>query len=187
MADDGKISTGTRVSRLAWPVSALVIAASVGLFSLQSVAQTAAPAAVVSGRARVTEGDTIRIGDRRIRLWGIDAPESGADCGNEHPSRDSRAALREIVDNQTVSCTVRETRNGRDIAACTARGHDVATTLVERGWARDWPRHSCGAFASAEAQARQHHRGLWAMQCATMWGDRNYSADRCSQPPAAPH
>ncbi len=34
----------------------------------------------VTGPARVIDGDTIAIGTERIRLHGIDAPESGQRC-----------------------------------------------------------------------------------------------------------
>jgi endonuclease YncB( thermonuclease family) len=32
------------------------------------------------GQASITDGDTIEIHDERIRLWGIDAPESTQLC-----------------------------------------------------------------------------------------------------------
>ncbi len=35
---------------------------------------------LVEGRARVIDGDTIKIGKSRIRLHGIDAPESKQRC-----------------------------------------------------------------------------------------------------------
>lgn len=34
----------------------------------------------ISGSARVIDGDMLAIGDKRIRLAGIDAPERGQDC-----------------------------------------------------------------------------------------------------------
>jgi endonuclease YncB( thermonuclease family) len=59
------------------------------------------------------------------------------------------------------------------------RGRDLGATLVERGWARDWPRFSCGAYAAQEERARARHSGLWGMQCPSMWEGRNYSPDLC--------
>src|SRR3546814_16034921 len=40
----------------------------------------AMPAPTVEGRATVTDGDTVKIGRHRIRLHGIDAPESQQYC-----------------------------------------------------------------------------------------------------------
>src|SRR3546814_16203487 len=40
----------------------------------------AMPAPTVEGRATVTDGDTVQIGRHRIRLHGIDAPESQPYC-----------------------------------------------------------------------------------------------------------
>ncbi len=177
-----RTSAHANLTWLAWPASASVIAASVAVFSLQAFAQPT-PQAAISGQARAAEGDSLRIGDHRIRLWGIDAPEAEVDCGNEHPSQAAEDALTEIIGNRVVECTVRETdARGREVSVCTVGGRDLAATLVERGWARDLPRYSCGAYASAEARARELRRGLWAMQCAGMWGDRDYSPDRCRQP-----
>ena len=39
-----------------------------------------AAGADISGVASVTDGDTLRIGSERIRLHGIDAPESAQSC-----------------------------------------------------------------------------------------------------------
>jgi endonuclease YncB( thermonuclease family) len=39
-----------------------------------------AAASDLSGTARVIDGDTIAIGNTRIRLWGIDAPEREQTC-----------------------------------------------------------------------------------------------------------
>ncbi|MGC1270186.1 MAG: hypothetical protein WA842_06275 [Croceibacterium sp.] len=38
------------------------------------------PAVAVDAACSVTDGDTIRCGDERIRLLGIDAPEMGGRC-----------------------------------------------------------------------------------------------------------
>lgn len=176
--------------RIVWPALVPVIVASFALSSAQvqaqqAQAQSGAPVRF-SGQARATGGDTLRIGEHHVRLWGIDAPDENAACGDLHPSHDARAALREIVHNRTVQCTVRETdRHGRAVSVCTVGGRDISATLVGQGWARDWPRHSCGAYAAQESPARAAHRGLWGVQCPALWGNRNYAADQCRSSPQA--
>jgi endonuclease YncB( thermonuclease family) len=172
--------------KLIWPGIGLVLAACVALASLQAQAQTAPT--IITGRAEVRDGDSLRIGEHRVVLWGVDAPEGEAMCGDVRVERQARNALRRIVGRRELSCEVRSVdRRGRQRSVCRVQGRDVAALMAEQGWARDWPRHSCGAYASQEAAARQAQRGLWGLQCpATLWGDRNFSPDRCRQPPSAP-
>ena len=51
-------------------------------------------AEVIEGRARVVDGDTLDIGDKRIRLPGMDAPERHQQCldSQGRPSACGRAA-----------------------------------------------------------------------------------------------
>ena len=55
----------------------------------------------ITGLARVVDGDTIWIGEAKIRLWGIDAPESGQTCHRDgQPWRCGEAAteaLRRLI------------------------------------------------------------------------------------------
>ncbi len=141
----------------------------------------------VSGRARASDGDSIRIGEERIVLWGVDAPEGETMCGQARPPRQARTALRRIIGGNDVQCVVREIdRHGRKVSVCSVRGRDIGAAMVEQGWARDWPRHSCGFYASQEAAARAAHRGVWASECPALWGNRNYAPDRCRAPAAPP-
>jgi len=48
---------------------------------LPAGARSAPPAGPLVGGARVIDGDTIAIGETRIRLEGIDAPETAQRCG----------------------------------------------------------------------------------------------------------
>jgi endonuclease YncB( thermonuclease family) len=40
-------------------------------------------ATMVEGRARVVDGDTLEVGGRKVRLFGIDAPELDQTCDAE--------------------------------------------------------------------------------------------------------
>jgi micrococcal nuclease len=49
---------------------------------------------------QVVDGDTLRLGDERIRLAGIDTPELNGTCATERQAaRAARAALRDLTQN----------------------------------------------------------------------------------------
>jgi endonuclease YncB( thermonuclease family) len=49
----------------------------------------------LAGQASVIDGDTLEIHGTRIRLWGIDAPETDQLCRNEDSEHVVRAESRE--------------------------------------------------------------------------------------------
>lgn len=83
----------------------------------------------------VIDGDTLRCGDERIRLLGIDAPEmkgcqQGRVCveGNPIASRDN---LRAAVKNKTLHIErVGQDRYGRTLALVSAGGQDLSCLQV---------------------------------------------------------
>lgn len=117
----------------------------------------------LEGRAHVTDGDTIRIGDDRIRLKGIDAPEMEQSCtrsGRSYRCGDAaRRALIDIVSGENVQCR----SSGRDryrriLARCTVKGADIGARMVEEGWAVSYGRD----YDLQELHARSRAAGLWA-------------------------
>lgn len=91
-----------------------------------------------SGLPRATDGDSLTIGEERIRLYAIDAPEigqpckSGGDCGVK-----AKEFLSTLIHGRTVECSRRgdEDRNGRMIAQCSADGIDIGREMVRSGHA----------------------------------------------------
>ena len=85
----------------------------------------------ITGPARITDGDTLRIGNERIRLFGIDAPEMKQSCNDDRGARYAcgevaRDALRRHVGGAPVTCEpVDRDRYGRTVARCYARGEDL--------------------------------------------------------------
>lgn len=125
-------------------------------------------APTVVGRATVIDGDTLEIHDRRIRLWGVDAPEGrqscdGADgaayrCGQLAANRLDRR-LRDKV----VACFEEDTdRYGRLVARCEVDGEDIGAWLVRQGLAVRYARYAGNAYRAEEAVAREARSGLWA-------------------------
>jgi endonuclease YncB( thermonuclease family) len=116
----------------------------------------------LEGRAQVTDGDTIRIGEARIRLKGIDAPEMEQRCSRSGRSyacgETSRRALIDLVSGETVRCraTGRD-RYQRILAVCAVNGRDIGARMVEDGWAVSYGRD----YDPQENRARSRSVGLW--------------------------
>lgn len=114
------------------------------------------------GTARVNDGDTITLGQERVRLRGIDAPEytqtcvrNGADyaCG-----RQARQALVDLIAGRAVSCAGwRRDRYGRLLGDCRSGDIDLNRALVAAGWAVAY-----GGYEVEEAKARAAKAGIWA-------------------------
>jgi endonuclease YncB( thermonuclease family) len=131
-------------------------------------------ASEIYGIATATTGDAIRVGDRRIRFDGVDAPNQAARCGEINVYRRSADALSEAIARERVRCVITDApdREGRTIATCRAGERDLSQYMVSQGWARDWPRFSDGAYADEEAAARAARRGVWGLECpADVWGE----------------
>lgn len=112
---------------------------------------TTAHAADLTGRARATDGDTIRIGTTSIRIWGLAAPER-----SEPGGRQATAAMADLLARGPVSCRDTGARSHqRVVAVCTVAGLDLAAEMVASGWARDCPRYSGGVYAVIEAGSRR--------------------------------
>jgi endonuclease YncB( thermonuclease family) len=116
----------------------------------------------LEGRAQVTDGDTIRIGETRIRLKGIDAPEIEQQCSRADRSYacgdTARRALIDLVSGETVRCRAAgRDRYQRILARCTVKGNDIGTRMVESGWALSYGRD----YDAEEARAQSRGVGLW--------------------------
>lgn len=131
------------------------------------VAFAAAPleqwsAARFTGSVRVIDGDSLAMGERRLRLKGIDAPELAQRCRRDSLEYacgiEARSRLRALIGGQTVSCVGEGVdRYGRDLVRCEAGGRDLNRIMVRSGHAV-----SFGDYGDEEDAARQEAAGLWA-------------------------
>lgn len=138
---------------------ALVI---LGLLALVAARFGDGPAIRIEGRARVVDGDSLVVGDERIRLRGIDAPELDQTClrgGDAYAcGRDAREALAGLVGSHPVACAAREEdRYGRLVADCLVGASELGRAQVAAGWAVAY-----GDFEREEAAARAGGRGIWS-------------------------
>jgi len=100
------------------------------------------------GQASVIDGDTLEIHGTRIRLWGVDAPESNQLCRGEDSLQyrcGAQAAnqLDAFIARRPVNCIpISLDRYGRTVATCAVDGDDLGEWLVKKGLALDWPDYS---------------------------------------------
>ena len=137
----------------------------------------------IVGVASVIDADTIEIHSQRVRLSGVDAPESGQACTRDGvPWRCGQAAalaLSDFVGQKAVRCDVRAfDRYKWAVATCIVDETDIGGWLVERGWALDWPQYSKGVYAIQQAAAERERRGIWASEFQPPWEWRRDRRDR---------
>ncbi|TPJ41419.1 thermonuclease family protein [Mesorhizobium sp. B2-6-5] len=128
-----------------------------------------ATAAPLSGVPSVIDGDTIEIHGQRIRLNGIDAPESAQLCldpaGKKYRcGQKASLALADFLEaHRPTSCVeVDRDQFRRMMAVCTAGGVDIGEWVVKKGYAVDWSKYGAGFYDKAETDARKAKYGPWA-------------------------
>lgn len=129
----------------------------------------------IAGRASVIDGDTIEIHGTRIRLEGIDAPESRQICTERETGEPVRCGQRaafflaDMLGEHNVACI----ENGRDryrriLAHCQVDGEDVGAAMVRAGWALAFVRYS-REYEAQEVEAKAAGAGLWATEFVAPW------------------
>ncbi|SRR6056297_3071476 len=131
----------------------------------------------LTGLVRVVDGDTISLGEHRIRLHGIDAPESDQACldpqGAPWPCGDAATErLAALIGDDPVHCSERDIdRYQRIIGECFTDSTNLNATLVAEGLAFAYRRFSLD-YAGLEDEAREAGRGIWAGTVQAPWDHR---------------
>jgi len=124
--------------------------------------------AEIAGMTRVTDGDTLRMGQTRIRLFGIDAPEGKQSCERDGLAwlcgQEAGKYLREMVAGQTLTCQEKDRdRYGRSVAMCRLPdGRDIGAEMVAAGMALAYRQYGGSTYDAEEADAKNTGRGVWA-------------------------
>ena len=120
----------------------------------------------ISGRAEITDGDSLEIGSASIRLYGIDAPEGRQSCtrnGRDWACGDEAARrLRDLIGGRNVTCTQRDVDDyGRMVATCRNGSVDLAAEMARSGFATAYRRYSTD-YVDEQTEAKAARRGIWA-------------------------
>ena len=178
-----------RLRRATSAVAALGLCATLVLLAGAELPGTSATTALagseglLTGPARVLDGDTVEIHGQRVRLHGIDAPESAQTC-TDGAARAYRCgevatnALAGMIGRGPVSCRVRDTdRYGRLIAVCYANNVDLNGWMALEGYALAYRRD----YVAHENAARARRRGLWQGSFDAPWDWRRSQGDESSR------
>ncbi|WP_343699135.1 thermonuclease family protein [Caulobacter sp.] len=112
----------------------------------------------------VHDGDTLRCGQDRIRLFGVDAPEVRRGQKAAEPlAYEARDHLHRLTRRRVGCRVVEQDRYGRHVARCWSDATpDINAAMIRSGLTTEWRRYSKGAYATAQEDARRAGRGFWA-------------------------
>lgn len=153
---DGAVIT----KRLGCRLASLLILVQTALAPGPALAQSA------YGEAHALDGDSLVVGGKQVRLFGIDAPEFDQQCqkdGSNWPCGEAaKAQLADLVAGQRVECRGQGVdQHNRILAVCTAAGVSLNEAVVEQGWAVAYRQFS-DAYVSAELYAKTNRLGIWS-------------------------
>ena len=102
-----------------------------------ATAPSTTAALTISGPARVIDGDTVVVGDTRVRLKGVDAAELGTARGES-----ARRVMAMLVTGELTCRLTGEKTYRREVGYCTtANGTDINRAIIAQGAALACPRY----------------------------------------------
>ena len=129
---------------------------------------------ILSGIAKVIDGDTIKINSDKIRLFGIDAPEQKQLCNKtyltilfftfnkDYPcGQISTLKLKQKINDKFVTCkSTNLDRYKRLIAECFKNKININKWMVRNGYAVAYKKYS-KKYSASENIAKKDKLGLW--------------------------
>ena len=170
----GPVATGRRrphIGPMPFSKSALAAALAGWLIAGPAVAFDT----ILSGPARVIDGDTLAFAGGKVRLAGVDAPELRQACLDGTGAAwlcgwTASDALLDFIAGRSVICLATGLdRYGRYLATCTAGGADLGAWLAENGLAVPYRDCACPVIRAASARAKSARVGIWAGSFVMPW------------------
>ena len=115
----------------------------------------------------ITDGDTIKIFNKRIRFHGIDTPEKNQICIKNSKEyncgKKATTALVKKIDGKKVVCKVQDRldKYKRYIGVCFTREINLNKWMVRNGYAVAYRRYSKD-YIDDENYAKKNKLGLWS-------------------------
>ena len=139
----------------------------------------------ISGFAKVVDGDTIKINSKKIRLYGIDAPEKKQKCKKTYLTisfmsftKDymcgevSTQKLIKKINKQKLNCNILDVdRYKRLIGECFKRNINLNSWMVSNGYAVAYRKYS-KKYVSDEINAKNKKLGIWQGKFEMPWDYR---------------
>ena len=139
----------------------------------------------ISGFAKVVDGDPIKINSKKIRLYGIDAPEKKQKCKKTYLTisfmsftKDymcgevSTQKLIKKINKQKLKCNILDVdRYKRLIGECFKRNINLNSWMVSNGYAVAYRKYS-KKYVSDEINAKNNKLGIWQGKFEMPWDYR---------------
>ena len=127
-------------------------------------------------QAIIIDGDTIKIGEERIRFSGIDAPEINQTCISKGVEvfcgKTSKSLLVDKTSLEQVKCISEgKDQYNRTLAECFVNGESLSRYLVRQGYAFAYRKYS-KKFIKDEDYAKEKKMGMWNMKFLFPWDYR---------------
>lgn len=170
-------SFSLRLSRTCLRAGALFLLSVPPIAAIATTAPENGQPAIISGLGRVVDGDTLDVGATRVRLEGIDAPETAQTCQTATGEswacgKAATAMMRKLAERQDVACDRTGTdRYHRTLATCFVEGVDIGEAMVRAGLAWAFVKYST-VYVGNEAEARKQNIGVWQGPAEAPWDFR---------------
>ncbi|WP_172792751.1 thermonuclease family protein [Liberibacter crescens] len=130
-----------------------------------------------TGLPFIIDGDSLEIGGKRFRLFGIDSPEFDQLCtkkGKQYScGKESTIALKNLIKNKTINCTKQNVDSyQRILVICFLDQIEINRWMVINGYALAY-QHYSDRYINDEIKARMLKVGIWSGSFEKPWKYRH--------------